>query len=104
MIESLKYLPYQYITMKTIEKGDADAQRKNDIVEKLARTILSDCISNAQRGIKNSIVEKLKIEQGTSKRKHLLAQSGSKEEAFWDGHADALGVAIAIVEYEGCED
>jgi len=90
--------------METIEKGNTRAQRKNDIVEKFARTILSDCISGVERDIKISIVEKLKIEQGTSKRKHLLAQSGSKEEAFWDGHVDALDIAIAIVLYEGCED
>jgi len=90
--------------METIEKGDMNAQRKKEIIKKLARAILSNYISGVERDIKISIVEKLKIEQGTSKRKHLLAQSGSKEEAFWDGHVDALDIAIAIVLYEGCED
>jgi len=104
MIESLKYLPYQYINMETIEKGNTHTQRENDIVEKLANTIFSVYISNVQRDIKNSIVEKLKKQRETSNRKFLLARLDSKERVFWNGHVDALDIAIAIVLYEGCED
>jgi hypothetical protein len=47
-----------------------------------------------------SIIEKLKERQGFSKRKLMLAQKGSEDEAFWDGHVDGLAVAILIVECE----
>jgi len=47
-----------------------------------------------------NIIEKLKERQEISKQKYLLAQKGSEEEAFWDGHVDGLAVAILIVESE----
>ena len=90
--------------METIEKGNTHAQRKNDIVEKLARAILSDRISGVERDVKNNIVEKLKKQRETSNRNFLLARLDSKERLFWNGHVDALDIAIAIVQYEGCED
>jgi len=53
---------------------------------------------NSQSVIVGEIVEKLKERQAISKQKYLLAQEGSEEEGFWHGHADALEVAILIVE------
>jgi len=47
-----------------------------------------------------TIVEKLEERRAISKQKHRLAQKGSDEEAFWDGHVDGLEVAIIIVECE----
>ena len=46
----------------------------------------------------SDIVEKLKERQPISKQKYLLARKCSEEEGFWHGHADALEVAILIVE------
>ena len=47
-----------------------------------------------------NIIQKLKERQAISRQKHLLAQTGTEEEAFWDGHVDGLAVAILIVECE----
>jgi hypothetical protein len=47
-----------------------------------------------------NIIEKLKERQGVSKQRYRLAQKGSQQEAFWDGCADGLAVAILIVECE----
>ena len=54
---------------------------------------------NSEGEIK-TLVEKLKERQGYSKQKLRLAQAGTEEEAFWDGHVDGLAVAILIVECE----
>jgi len=59
---------------------------------------------NSQSVIVGVIAGNLKERQAISKQKYLLAQKGSEEEAFWDGHVDALNVAIIIVESEDCEE
>ena len=84
--ESLKYPFGECINMKTPEKRGTPAQ------------------GNSQSVIVGEIVEKLKERQAISKQKYLLAQKDTQEEAFWDGHVDALEVAIIIVESEDCEE
>ena len=53
---------------------------------------------NIQSG--KTLIEKFKDRKDISLQKWHLAQKGSEEQVFWDGHVDGLAVAILIAECE----